>query len=736
MGDSEARRAAESRPLSAPDTRTVLDGVSDLREEDISIAPHVLARVHARVGTSRDVVRSVVQTLTESQRHGLRALPIPLPVSATVLGLEEDIALSDAERTAFVVVALGTTDRVDVLLAITGLSAADLSVGALGAHLDMDAGHVAMRDRAFAEWVEGTVSPAESAWAHRELGAFHAREGDDVRAAWHAARGATARMPEVVPLLLPAARRLAEDGQSLAAFHVAVEVFDHADGAEADEARQVAGSAALCAGLLADAVAWLGSLFPNGSAAQRARALAPLVIAETTLRGAVPIADPSAHRPDDEDGAGAWDGWAHAAGMAAMLSAERGADAAMRMWLSEVRDADARAGADGTIRGPSVALCWLLSGDESDAPLERETLSYGIVAAVRRALGGEIDQALEILVRHEAGIEGEPDPFLHGLERTPLAAAYRCVIEVLLRLWRGDVAEARARLHEAMIRFPVGIPFAGLGVVLARRLDVAVRGGISSAVRSLTEALPAGIRPDLLIDRALESYLAGAVQDAGVQLQLWHDRGAPSPVLAVPGLEELGPFASMDAVEPPDRVLALELYRRIRTAAQGAWQRDYPDIAERARSVRSPFERGRVEALLGTTCVIRGDRAAGRRHLHSARSLFDDAGADAWRDSIARRLGRLGEQIERLAGLDTVPIPVAAIDPLAACRAAWGPLLTERELQVAMMVVDGAPNREIADELGLSVRTIEVHLGRVFVKLDVRGRVELTVLAHRTDQHV
>ena len=166
------------------------------------------------------------------------------------------------------------------------------------------------------------------------------------------------------------------------------------------------------------------------------------------------------------------------------------------------------------------------------------------------------------------------------------------------------------------------------------------------------------------------------------------------------------------------------------------WKRDYPDIAERARSVRSPFERGRVEALLGTTCVIRGDRAAGRRHLHSARSLFDDAGADAWRDSIARRLGRLGEQIERLAGLDTVPIPVAAVDPLAACRAAWAPLLTERELQVAMMVVDGAPNREIADVLGLSVRTIEVHLGRVFVKLDVRGRVELTVLAHRTDQHV
>ncbi|WP_460799495.1 helix-turn-helix transcriptional regulator [Microbacterium sp. GXF0217] len=736
MGDSEARRAAESRPLSAPDPRSVLDGVHDLRVEGISIAPHVLARVHARIGTARDVVLSTVQTLSESQRHGLRALPVPLPVSAAAVGFEDGIALSDAERAALVVVALATTDRVDVLLTITGLSAADLSGGALGEHLIVDAAHVSMRDPALAEWIEGTISPAESTWAHSELGELHAREGDAERAAWHAARGATARMPDVVPLLLPTARRLADDGQSLAAFHVAVEVFDHAEGADADEARQVAGNAALCAGLMADAVAWLGSLFPHGSAEQRARALAPLVIAETTLRGAVPIADPSAHRPDDDDDAALWSGWARAVGMAAMLSAERGADGAMRMWLAEVRDADARAGADGTIRGPAVALCWLLSGDDSDAPLEQETLSYGIVAAVRLALGGEIDEALEVLARHEAGIAGEPDPFLEGFERTPLASAYRCVTEVLLRLWRGDIATARARLHEAMVRFPIGMPFAGLGVVLARRLDVAVQGVVGSAARSLTEALPAGIRPDLLVDRALGAYLAGSVQDAGAQLQLWHDRGRPSPVLAVSGLEEIGDVAEADAVEPPDRVLALELYRRIRTAAHGAWQREYPDIAERARAVRSPFERGRVEALLGTTCVIRGDRAAGRRHLHSARSLFEDAGADAWRDSIARRLGRLGEQIERLAGLDTVPIPVAASDPLEACRAAWAPLLTERELQVAMMVVDGAPNREIADDLGLSVRTIEVHLGRVFVKLDVRSRVELTVLAHRTDQHI
>lgn len=736
MGDTGARHAADARPVGAPDAGAVLDGVSALRAEGVVIAPHVLARVHARIGTTRDLVLQVVEALTESQRQGLRALPVPLPVDASAIGVEGPPMLSDGERDALIILALGTTDRLDVLLSATALSADDLSTGALGECLDVNAGRVTMRDPALADWIEGSASPAESASAHRRLGEFHAQEGDAVRAAWHAARGATTKTPEVAEHLLPAARRLAADGQSLAAFHVAVEVFDHVDGADAGEARQVAGNAALCAGLLADAVAWLGSLFPNGSPAHRARALAPLVIAETTLRGALPIADAATLRPDDDDDRLAWHGWARAAGMAAMLSAERGADGAMRMWLSEVRDADVRAAADGAIRGPAVALCWLLSGDESDAPLEQSTLSYGIVAAVRQALIGDIDQGLSILARHEAGIADEPDAFLQGFERTPLASAYRAVTEVLLRFWQGDITTARSRMQEAMVRHPVGFPFAGLGAVLARRLDLAVLGEVGPVTRSLTEALPTGIRPDFLVDRSLQAYLAGAVQDAGVQLRLWHDRGAPSPALAVPGLEELGPHAASDAVEPTDQKLSLELYRRIRTAAQGAWQREYPDIAERARSVRSPFERGRVEALLGTTCVIRDDRAAGRRHLHAAHSLFADAGADAWRDSVGRKLARLGEQIERLAGLDTVPISVSVLDPMAACRAAWAPLLTERELQVAMLVVDGVSNREIADRLSLSVRTVEVHAGRVFAKLDARSRVELTVLAHRTNQHI
>ncbi|MCK0117047.1 helix-turn-helix transcriptional regulator [Isoptericola sp. S6320L] len=61
--------------------------------------------------------------------------------------------------------------------------------------------------------------------------------------------------------------------------------------------------------------------------------------------------------------------------------------------------------------------------------------------------------------------------------------------------------------------------------------------------------------------------------------------------------------------------------------------------------------------------------------------------------------------------------------------AAWAAALTSRELEVARLVTSGLTNREVAAALCVSVRTVEVHLGRVFRKLDVRSRSELVVLA-------
>jgi two-component system response regulator DctR len=54
--------------------------------------------------------------------------------------------------------------------------------------------------------------------------------------------------------------------------------------------------------------------------------------------------------------------------------------------------------------------------------------------------------------------------------------------------------------------------------------------------------------------------------------------------------------------------------------------------------------------------------------------------------------------------------------------------LTERERDVMRLVVEGRPNKLIADQLDISVRTVEVHRARVFEKMEVRSAVELSNL--------
>ena len=54
--------------------------------------------------------------------------------------------------------------------------------------------------------------------------------------------------------------------------------------------------------------------------------------------------------------------------------------------------------------------------------------------------------------------------------------------------------------------------------------------------------------------------------------------------------------------------------------------------------------------------------------------------------------------------------------------------LTEREQDVMRLVVLGLPNKLIADQLDISVRTVEVHRARVFDKMGVKSAVELANL--------
>lgn len=63
----------------------------------------------------------------------------------------------------------------------------------------------------------------------------------------------------------------------------------------------------------------------------------------------------------------------------------------------------------------------------------------------------------------------------------------------------------------------------------------------------------------------------------------------------------------------------------------------------------------------------------------------------------------------------------------AARNDAWTKLLSEREIQVARLVAGGASNKEIANQLAISERTVKAHLTSVFEKLSLRDRLQLSL---------
>ena len=85
----------------------------------------------------------------------------------------------------------------------------------------------------------------------------------------------------------------------------------------------------------------------------------------------------------------------------------------------------------------------------------------------------------------------------------------------------------------------------------------------------------------------------------------------------------------------------------------------------------------------------------------------------------------LVDRIEQALALSNARMASQALSAGVATRLAE---LTERERDVLRLVVEGLPNKLIADQLDISVRTVEVHRSRVFEKMSVKSAVELANL--------
>ena len=85
----------------------------------------------------------------------------------------------------------------------------------------------------------------------------------------------------------------------------------------------------------------------------------------------------------------------------------------------------------------------------------------------------------------------------------------------------------------------------------------------------------------------------------------------------------------------------------------------------------------------------------------------------------------LVDRIEQALALSKERLASSAFSASLASRLSE---LTEREHDVLKLVVEGLPNKLIADQLDISVRTVEVHRSRVFEKMSVKSAVELANL--------
>jgi len=142
--------------------------------------------------------------------------------------------------------------------------------------------------------------------------------------------------------------------------------------------------------------------------------------------------------------------------------------------------------------------------------------------------------------------------------------------------------------------------------------------------------------------------------------------------------------------------------------------------AARMEQAGAMFEVARSLTLAGRA-LGRGDRERARGVLEQAALLATERGAERVRQAAERELRQLGHRIHRR----TTP---GASDGEGVAT------LTRRELEIARRIVDRRTNRQIAEELYLSPKTVETHIRNIFAKLGVDSRIEVARIVERTDR--
>jgi DNA-binding CsgD family transcriptional regulator len=337
---------------------------------------------------------------------------------------------------------------------------------------------------------------------------------------------------------------------------------------------------------------------------------------------------------------------------------------------------------------------------------------------------GHLDASRDVLQQELAGFE-ERGRYLVRDELLCYLAEVEC------RAGNWDVA-ARHAEEAYEIDVESGRLLGRGHTLFPKALVEAHRGEVDAARTDAEEGLRLCMQNEDLLDASCHGAVLGflelslsdpaaAIERLEPVLAFLEAMGSPEPGVipcvpdAIEALVALGELKRADdllgahaekgrALDRPWALATAARCRGLLAAARGdqpASMAAFEEAMEHHVRLQMPFELGRSLLALGEAQRRFKQRRAAGRSLRAALETFERLGAPLWAEKARADLARIGGQ---------------AAEPGA---------LTPTEQRVAELAAEGRTNREVADALFVSVKTVEANLSRVFQKLGIRSRRQL-----------
>jgi ATP/maltotriose-dependent transcriptional regulator MalT len=248
---------------------------------------------------------------------------------------------------------------------------------------------------------------------------------------------------------------------------------------------------------------------------------------------------------------------------------------------------------------------------------------------------------------------------------------------------RGESREAEQAYRDALAAGHDPQP----GLALLRAAQGRTEAALVALKRALAESRTDFVRTQLLPAQVEIALAAGDLDAARTAVEELTSAASrlDSPYLEAVQAQCAGALALAED-QPADAIVSLRIALR-------GWS-----------TLKAPYDAARCRVLVARACRVLGDVETADLELEAARQVFAELGA-------RRDLSLLEAERGRTVAPDG---------------------LTAREVEVLRLLATGQSNREIADQLVLSERTVARHVANIFVKIGVGSRAAATAYAYDT----